>query len=195
MCTFWRNCSRLLAVVLCHLLLAQAILAQPGQQALNIRVIEGGAARNVVQQIAARPITVQVENSQGRPVVGARVIFTSPQLGPSGEFSNDLRTLELSTDSSGRASADHYHPNATTGSYFIDVTAEFQDQKAMIRVPQENVVQGKSHGKLIAILAIGGAAVAAIVASSLKKNSGGTTTPTTPPTITLGGNTVGAPTP
>jgi len=194
MCTFWRNCSRLLAVVLCHLLLAQAVLGQQGQ-ALNIRILEGGGAKNVVQQIAARPITVQVENSQGRPVVGARVIFTSPQNGPSGEFSNDLRTLELITDSRGRASADHYHPNASVGSYNINVSAQFQDQMAMIQIPQQNVGQGKSHKKLIAILAIGGAAAAAIVASSLKNNSGGTSTSTTPPTITLGGNTVGAPTP
>src|SRR5438132_13714454 len=107
MCTFWRNCSRLLAVVLCHLLVAQAVLGQQGQQAMHIRIIEGGGAKNVVQQIAARPITVRVEDSAGLPVAGANVVFTSPQTGPSGEFSNDLRTLELTADSKGNAYAEH----------------------------------------------------------------------------------------
>lgn len=190
---FWRNCSRLLAVVLCHALVTQAVL---GQQPLQIRVLQGDGAKNIVQQIAARPITVRVEDSQGRPVVGARVVFTSPQVGPSGEFSNDLRTLEMTTDSRGTASADHYHPDGSVGPYVINVVAEFQNQTARAQIKQENVAQGKGHGKLIAILAIGGAAVAAIVAASLNKNGGGTTPSTGGPTITLGGtSTVGAPTP
>jgi hypothetical protein len=191
---FWRNCSRLLAVVLCHALVTQAVL---GQQPLQIRVLQGEGAKNVVQQIAARPITVRVEDSQGRPVAGARVTFTSPQVGPSGEFSNDLRTLETTTDSRGTASVDRYHPDGNVGSYFIDVVAEFQGVMARKQIRQENVGQGKSHGKLIAILAVAGAAVAAIVAATLNKNNGGTNTPPAgTPTITLGGtSTVGAPTP
>jgi hypothetical protein len=188
MCSFWRNCSRLLAVVLCHMLVAQAV-----QQGLVIRVIDGEGARNVVEQIAARPITVRVENTAGVPIEGARVVFTSPQNGPSGDFNNGLRTLEVITDNMGRASADNYHPNPFTGSYNINVVAEFQNQTQTRQIRQENVAAGKSRKKLFAILAVGGAAAAAILASSLKKSSPPPVTPTTPPTITLGGTSVGAP--
>jgi hypothetical protein len=184
---FWRNCSRLLAVVLCHLIAVQPILSQQG---LRIVIVEGDAAKNVVEQIT-RPITVSVHDSAGRPVAGALVTFTSPQTGPSGEFSNDLRTLVVETDSRGIASTGRYHPNAITGSYNIDVKAEFQNQMATAQIPQENLAKGKGRGKLIAILVIAGAAVAAVAVSSLKKSS--TPPTTTPPIITPGTPTVGAP--
>jgi hypothetical protein len=164
------------------------------QQTLRIVPVEGSGARNVVQQITARPITVRVEDARGMPVADARVIFSSPASGPSGEFNNAARTLEVTTNSRGLASANNYHPNAIAGSYNIDVRAEYQGQTARIQIPQENVTQGKSRRKLIAILAIAGGAAGAILASSLKKKSSGPTTPTTPPTITLGDGSVGAPT-
>jgi hypothetical protein len=190
---FWRSCSRLLAVVLCHALMTQAVLGQ--QSSLRVRIVQGSGAKNVVQQIAARPLVVRVEDANGAPVADARVVFTSPQVGPSGEFSNNLRTFEAITDSRGQASADSYHPNDITGAYFIRVTAQFQNRTAMEDIRQENVGQSKGRGKLIAIIAVAGAAAAAILASSLKKDSSPTTPPTTPPTITLGGTAVGAPTP
>ncbi len=185
----WRDCSGLLAVVLCHILVVQAVV---GQQSLNIVVLQGEGAHNVVQQIAARPITVRIEDSGGRPVVGARVTFSSPQLGPSGDFSNDLRTLELISDGQGQAVADHYHPNAIAGAYVIEVVAEYQGQMARRQIKQENGAQSKSHGKMFAVLAVVGAAGAAIAVSSLKKKSS-TAPPVTGPTITLGGTAVGAP--
>jgi hypothetical protein len=185
------NLSRLLVLALCHLVAVQPIL---GQQGLRIEVVEGSGAKNTVQQIAARPISVRVEDAGGRPVIDAAVTFTSPQQGPSGEFSNDLRTLSVTTDSRGIATADRYHPNALTGTYNIEIKAEFGGQTATAIVPQQNVSKGKGHGKLIAILVVIVAAGGAIAASSLKKK--GSSSSTTGPTITLGGtSTVGAPTP
>jgi hypothetical protein len=188
MCGIRRDCSRFLVVVLCLLLSVQSMLAQQG---LRIELVEGGRAKNVVQQIAARPITVRVVDAAGNPVADAPVTFTSPQTGPSGEFSNDQRTLVLTTDSRGIAAAERYHPNATTGTYNIEAKVEFRNQMASLLIPQENIAKGKGHGKLIAILAVAGAAGAAVAASSLKKN--GSSSSTTPPTITPGGSTVGSP--
>jgi hypothetical protein len=185
---FWKNCSRLLALALCHLIAVQPILSQ---QNIRIVVVEGRGARHVVQQTAA-PITVRVEDLSGRALVGATVTFVSPQGGPSGEFGNDQRTIVATTDSGGVASTGSYHPNDIAGAYNIAVRAELQNQVATIQIPQENISRGKGHGKLIAILVIAGAAVAAVVASSLKKD--GPQQPTTPPTITPGTSTVGAPT-
>src|SRR5690349_12169905 len=107
-----RNYSRIVAVALCLLVTVQPILAQQG---LKIVLIEGARARNVVLQIAARPITIRVEDASGRPLADVPVTFTSPQQGPSGEFSNNLRTLSITTDSRGIAAAEQYHPNAITG--------------------------------------------------------------------------------
>jgi hypothetical protein len=190
MCGFWTICSRFLVVVLCLLVAVQPVLAQQG---LRIELVEGGSDRNVVQQIAARPLTVRVVDAAGRPLPDVPVTFASPQTGPSGEFTNGERTLIVTTDSRGIASAERYHPNASVGTYNIEVKAEFQNQMASLLIPQQNVNKGKGRGKLFAIIAIAGAAAAAIAVSSLKKNGGGSGSTTTPPTITPGGSTVGGP--
>src|SRR5262245_49658974 len=105
---FWRYCSRFLALLLCHLIALQPVSAQQG---LRIQVVQGAKARNVVQSVSARPITVEVQDASGRPVPDATVTFVAPAQGPGGEFSNDLRTLTVTTDSAGRASAGQYHAN------------------------------------------------------------------------------------
>src|SRR6185369_9312034 len=72
---------RLLVVVLSQLLVLQPVFAQqpPGPRALKIVVVDGAGSRNVVLQIAARPMTVRVEDAANRPVAGAEVVFTAPQ--------------------------------------------------------------------------------------------------------------------
>jgi hypothetical protein len=187
------GCFRLLAFILCFLLAVPFSLAQ---QSLRIVVVEGSDARNVMQQIAPRPLTVRVEDSAGRPVAGAAVIFTSPQTGASGEFANNARTLEVTTNAGGVASAVNYHPNAIAGAYDIEVRAQFQNQTASARIPQENIAQRKSRGRLLAILLVAGAVAAAVIGSSLKKENAPAPVPVTPdntPSITLGGGAVGAP--
>src|SRR5687767_9232622 len=120
MCTYG---SRFLIVMICQLLVLQPAFGQQAneQSALRIVVVEGAAARNVVQQIPARPIRVRIHDASNRPVPGATVEFSSPETGPSAEFENDSRTITVTTDNEGVASAGTLHPNGITGMYSIRV--------------------------------------------------------------------------
>jgi len=177
-------------VVICQFLVLQSVFGQAPQAPRNLRIVtvEGEGARNVVQQIPARPMTVRVEDASGRPVPGATVVFTAPESGPSGEFENDSRTIRVMTGPEGIASAGVYHPNATTGSYQIRITAEFGGETATAGISQTNITERRGKGKLIAVLAIAGAASAAAV---LARKKGGSSSDS--PTITFGGAAVGAP--
>jgi hypothetical protein len=177
--------------IICQLLVLQSVFGQQTGTPRNLKIVtvEGEAARNVVQQIPARPMTVRVEDATGRPVPGATVVFTAPESGPSGEFENDSRTIRVMTGPEGVASAGVYHPNATTGSYQVRVTAEFGGETVTAGISQTNIAERKGHGKLIAVLAIAGAAAAAAVLARKKSGSSSSDTPT----ITFGGAAVGAP--
>jgi len=180
---------RWLIIVLCQLVALQPAFSQGGTS-LRIVVVEGEGAKNVSQQIAAKPLVVRIENSNRVPVAGAVVTFTAPAGGPSGEFGNDLRMISVTTAADGLASAGPYHPNAIEGPYQILVRAAFQGEMPTAAISQTNVEAGPGHKKLIAILAIaGGAAAAGIVARSKGSSSSGSGLPT----ITLGTAAVGAP--
>ena len=186
-----QKCWQSIVVLICQLLALEPLLAQqPGAQGgLRIVIVEGAAARNVVQQIAPRPLVVRIDDANNRAVSGAVVVFTAPEGGPSGEFANDSRIARVTTGPDGLAVAGTYHPNGIEGGYQIQVRAEFQGQMTTTTIAQANVAQKKGHGKLIAILAIGGAAAAAAIAS----RSGSSSTTSNTPTITFGGAAVGAP--
>lgn len=180
---------RLVIAFMCALLAAQP--AFPQQGGLKITVVEGSGARNVVQQIAPRRLTVRVADSNSRPVQGAAVTFTAPDEGPTGEFENDSATFTTTTDGDGVATALAYHPNGITGQYSIQVLTEFRDQMGTASIAQTNIEQGGGGKKVFAILGLGAAAVGAAILASRKEK----TSPTTPPipTITFGGSAVGAP--
>jgi len=185
---------RISIAAVCQFLLLQFVFVQQSTaqtSGLRIDVLEGSDAKNVVQQIAPKAIIVRVQDSNNRPVVGATIVFTAPQVGPSGDFENDARTIRILTGQDGRAAAGPYHPNSITGSYQIRVTADLQGVTGAVAIPQTNVGEKKGHGKLWATIAIG-AAVGAAAFAFKGKDSGSSTTPTGP-TITFGGSAVGAP--
>ena len=176
---------------LCQLLVLQSAFGQqPAGQSLRIVVVEGEGNRNVVQQIPPRPLIVRVEDATNRPVAGATVVFNAPELGPSGEFGNDSRTMRVVSDQDGLASAGVFHPNSITGSYQIRVTAESQGETTTAVMSQSNIAEKKGRGKLIAIAAIVGGAVGAAIAFRNKDNGSSTSEG---PVITFGGAAVGAP--
>jgi hypothetical protein len=185
---------RLVALLLCQLLVLEPVLAEvPNfQNAIRVVVVEGNGARNVVQQIPARPLTVRVEDTSGTPISGATVVFTAPEGGPSGEFPSGSNTLTIITNDNGLAIAGGYHPNGFAGSYQIQVRAEARGQTATTAISQSNVTQQGGRGKWLTILTIAGAAVGAGIAVHSFRNNRSTPTETTP-TISLGGTSVGAP--
>jgi hypothetical protein len=182
---------RIVSIFLCQLLLLQPVFAQQG--ALRINIIEGSGSKNVIQQISPRPLIVRVEDSNGGSISGAVVQFSAPTVGPSGRFENDSVVYQTVTSDEGLAVAPGFLPNSVTGTYRIQVRAEYQGRMAANFIEQENVLEGKSRKKLIAILAVGGAAVAAAIVAG--GGNGGSGSTTTPPNITFGGSAVGAPNP
>ena len=180
---------RLVIAILCQLLVLQ-VFVQPlaAQQPLRVIVVEGEGNKNVTQQIAPRPVVVRVESPDKGPLEGVVVTFTAPSAGPSGDFTNDSRSIRVITGPDGTASPGLYHPSALEGRYWIQVRAEFQGATAMASIAQTNVAQGNGHKKLIAIVAIAGAAAAAAVVAHNRSGSS-----SSPATITFGGSAVGAP--
>ncbi len=165
--------------------------------ALNIVIVEGDGAINNVRQRTARETIVQVEDENHKPVAGAAVVFLLPGNGPGGVWANGARTLQVTTDSQGRAAAKGLRPNNQSGKFQIQVEATYQGLTATTAVTQVNAVitgaaaggGGLSAAKLIAILAVAGGAVAA--GAVLATRGGGTSTPSA--TITPGAPGVGAP--
>jgi hypothetical protein len=177
-----------LIVVLCQLFVLQPLSAQ-AQRGMRVVVVEGNGARNIIQQISAAPLVVRVEGADQRPIEGAAVTFTAPRTGPSGQFANGTTTITVATDAEGLALAEAYHPNGLTGSYQIQVRAEFQEQVVSASIRQSNVEARRGHGKLITILSLAGAAAgAALIARSRGDNNTIDTNP-----ISLGDSAVGAP--
>jgi len=188
---------RLPIVFLCQSLIFNSVWVQPAaaQGGLQIVVVDGQGARNITSQIAARPIVVRIQDANNRPVGGATVIFSAPQSGPSGDFANDARDVQVVTGPDGVANAGPFHPNASAGPYQITVRAQYQQQTASANILQTNAAKDGGvvvgHKKLIAILAIAGAAAGAAVAAH---SSGGSSNSTpSGPTISFGGSAVGAP--
>jgi hypothetical protein len=180
---------RSVLALFCQFLVLQTALGQPApQQGLRIIVVEGEGAKNVAQQIAARPLIVKIVDASGRPVAGANVTFTAPEGGASGEFANDSRSIRVVTGGDGNANAGAFHPNGSEGPYQVVVRAEFQGQMATTTILQTNVAKSGGHKKTIAILLIAGAAAGAAVAAH--RNNGSSSSV---PTITFGGSAVGAP--
>jgi len=97
---------------------------------LQIKVLEGEAVVHPPGARIAHPLTVEVTDEAGRPVAGAAVSFQLPPEGPSGLFSNGLRTDLVLTDESGRASIHSVQLNRTSGQFRIRITAVKEQARA-----------------------------------------------------------------
>jgi hypothetical protein len=97
---------------------------------LQIKVLEGEGAVHPPGARIARPLTVEVTDETGRPVAGAAVSFQLPPEGPSGLFSNGLRTDLVLTDASGHASIHSVQLNRAGGQFRIRITAVKEQARA-----------------------------------------------------------------
>ncbi len=197
------------------LLMAQ----QPGTPAtfqsapeLNIAVVIGTNSANLVKEMAAVQLTVEVRDTDNRPVPAAVVNFECPDVGPSVRFPNGERTFSVVTETNGRASAQEMDPIGV-GSFPVKITAESEGRTASIQVTQTNYLsradamkaraeianliapepaerRGLSHRALVGII-IGVAAAAA--AGALVATRGGGSNSSQTGGIGAGPPTVGAP--
>jgi hypothetical protein len=140
----------------------------PSSALLEIVIVGGDGAINNVKKRTSREPIVEVRDENHKPVAGAIVSFTLPNVGPGGTFANG-KLLMVTTDQTGRAAATSFRANSETGSFNIRVTASFQGRVATATITQTNAIAaaaaGAAAGGLFGIgipatLAIVGAAVA-----------------------------------
>ncbi len=183
-------------------LCAFALSAQTGPETLRVIVVEGQGAINNIRDRTARAPVVRVEDSQERPVAGATVNFTLPDLGASGYFPDGGTTFSTTTDQNGVAGAHGLRPNNVAGQFQIRVMASHQGQTGSATINQVNVAPAaaakkKSKAKYIVLAVVGAGAAGGVgIALSRGKGSnggGGTNPPPGGTTITPGSPVVGPP--
>ena len=185
-------------------LLPAFLAAQPAPPAepLKIVVVEGEGGINNIRQHTAQAATVRVEDDKQHPVAGAVVVFALPTDGPSGAFPNGAKTLTVTTNDQGLASAHGLKPNSVSGEMQIHVNASSQGRTARVIITQFNMTVPSAKagsGKLLIIVALVGAAAAGGAYAGLHKGgSSGSSSPAqtaaaTTITITPGTGTVGPP--
>jgi len=192
-----------IATILCILLASPALPAQTLPTELNIVVVEGEGAVNPVGQRVPHDPAVRVEDENHKPVTGAVVVFTLPTSGATGEFGNGSKTLTVTTDHTGMASAQRLKMNAIAGKVPIHVNASYRGLTARASILQSSVLapgakppSSGGHGALIAILVVVGGAAAgagAYLATHNNKTPAATPTPPAGPTpigITPGTGTI-----
>jgi hypothetical protein len=181
-----------------------AVGPSPGiaqQKALKIVVLEGDGAFNDIKRKLARNIIVEVHDEGGRLVQGAQVVFTLPEVGPSGSFAGGVKKFTATTDGQGRASTNSLKPNTSEGRFNIKVAATAPDASGSIVISQSNTLAGGVMGadtgggsstkKLLLLLAISGGAAGGIYAGTHRGGSSSAAAPPTPTTLTVGSVTVG----
>jgi hypothetical protein len=186
---------RLFLVPLCAL----TLLAQTAPESLRIVVVEGQGAINNIRDHTARQPVVRVEDASERPIAGATVNFTLPDLGASAFFSDGRTALSTVTDASGLAAVRGMRPNNVAGQFPIRVTASYQGQTASATILQTNVAppaaaRSGSKKKYIIAALVAAAAGGALAATRGGKSASATPTPTPGGTvITPGSPVIGPP--
>jgi len=185
--------------------LALALHAQQ-LETLKITIIEGKGSVNSIKKGQGSSIVVEVRDETDRIVPTARVQFSTPATGPSGEV-DGRHTFLAWTDTEGRAHVDNLVPNAEPGSFPVTVAARFAGRSGTATFNEENsasVTQvartytvNRPNHKVRNVLIIAGIVAAAGLAIGLSLAlTGGSSAAAiapTPTTIGVGGISVGGP--
>lgn len=131
---------------------------------LQIVVIAGENAVNIIQQRTAVAPIVEIRDRNGLPVAGAVVTFSVQ--GNLAAFPGAVSTFTAVTTATGQAVAAAVQPMAA-GSFSIQVNAVFQGQTAIGAIAQSNVLTA-AHAA-----AVGGSSGAAAGGSATAGGSGG----------------------
>src|ERR1035438_7240364 len=149
----FRVCTCVLLIAHCtYPVFGQAPIAPvppPGVSALKILVLEGEDGKNSIKTRVGIPILVEIQDSQGRPLPGAPVIFQLPASGPSGSFPGGALTQRTVANARGQAATSGFVPNNLEGRLNIKVSASSGGLSATQTVSQVNLLvsaNAKSHG-------------------------------------------------
>ncbi len=127
-------------------------LTLPAQQAapvqatpLTVNVIAGEGQQNSIRKRTAVAPVIEVKDADGKPVVGAEVVFQLPLAGPGGMFNGWLRTQTVRSDAQGKATVQGYAPNTEEGRFTIKVTVTSGSQSGSAVISQTNGEPGKDE--------------------------------------------------
>ncbi|MBZ5582033.1 MAG: hypothetical protein LAQ30_07465 [Acidobacteriia bacterium] len=168
---------------------------------LNIQVVEGEGAVHAPGARSSSALTVRVTDESGRPVERAAVSFHLPPDGPSGVFSNGLRTEVVLTGANGMATLRGLRPNRVAGQFQIRILASKEQARAgalcnqYIAGPRSGTAAKARAGrrKWIAVVALAGVGAATGVFAAGRSGSGPSPAPPAPPAIGPPSITVGKP--
>jgi hypothetical protein len=163
----------------------------PSGTKLKILTIDGEGVINNIQQRIARDVTVQVNDENDKPVVGATVAFTLPSEGVSGTFANGATTVTATSNDYGRVVIRGFRPNNIAGKLQIHVNASYRGQTARVTVTQFNMAiqhatHKAGHGKIIAVLAAIGAVAAGGAYAGMHKSESSPSTLAPPAVASVG---------
>lgn len=173
-------------LLLCWMVLPSLSFGQP--VGLKVEVTDGEGAINNIRLHRARVPVVRVLDGDNAPVNGASVTFFLPDMGASGEFPGDVRTLAVMTDEKGQAMGRGLVPNQVVGKYQIRVVASYRGEMATTLINQINAApggaaSGRPSKKILLIALIGGAAAGG-AALAATHGGGGSPSPQSQPTST-----------
>jgi len=192
----WRNFR--VACLACWVSVSPALGQQAARGEIKITVLEGAGAIHQIRGGTGKAPLARVEDQDGRPVAGAIVTFTLPEMGASGVFPNRSTVLTVPTDPKGQAWAQGLRPNNVAGEYRVQVSASHEGRTARATITLINAaapVSGKrSRTALLLGVVAGGAAAGGLVAVTRGKTSGpATPAPRPSTTIAAGSPSFGPP--
>jgi len=181
-------------------------LALHAQQlgSLKITILEGQGSVNSITNEEGSSIMVEVRDEMNRIVPTARVQFSTPAAGPSGQVEG-RHTFLAWTDTEGRARVENLVPNAEPGSFPVTVEARFAGRVGTATFNEENSASAtdvtrtytvnKPNHKIRNVLIIAGIVGAAALAIGLSVALTGGKAAVAPvaTTVSVGGVSVGGP--
>ncbi|HEX2725110.1 MAG TPA: hypothetical protein VHN20_04750, partial [Beijerinckiaceae bacterium] len=131
-------------------------------------MVEGDGGVHATHSREARPVTVLVTDETGRPLDAVALSFRLPEDGPSGAFSNGMKSEIATTGKDGRASCSAVRWNGVAGPFELRITAVRDDLRAGMVSPQYLSSEikragrrGGGRGKWVVMAAAAGGAAAA----------------------------------
>ena len=164
-----------------------SIAAENALEIKRLVIVPGGPFLNNLCKNTAGEPKVQVQDEQGKPVIGADVTFRLPASGAGGVFTGGSATRLATTDDAGQAAVNGFTPNRNSGAFAVEAVASLVNLRASAVVAGSNVKQNCFPTVLVVI---GGGALAAVVGLAVgRKGSTSSAAPTstpTPSTISIG---------
>lgn len=103
---------------------------------VRIRVLQGERAEFRTGATVSKPLVVEVTDETGRPLEGVTVAFRLPESGPSGIFSNGLRTDIAMTGADGRAAPGSVRWGEAAGVVEVRITAAKEGARTGLVIEQ-----------------------------------------------------------